>query len=399
MTERIILISVILLLLCLLLTGVFLVRRHLHGLADQYDGKIASLESSVAALEAALASDGKDTATEEEAKRNQWIIVTDYADNSGKTDVSDILQNLINRNPNSTLYFPDGVYRLDKPICTPANPTRSVDLQLSNYAILRASADWSSEEAMIRLGGQNAMNDIATPGSFYSFTGGIVDGRGRANGISIESGRETAIRNVSIKNTVVGIHIHTGANSNSSDADIYNVNIVGTGGNDSVGVLLDGYDNTLTNMRIANVHRGIHLRSSGNMLRNIHPLYYMDSSVYKDSCGFYDEGGNNWYDYCYSDQFSTGFYIAGNLSNVYDSCFCFWYSGKEGPEIAFRTGGRFNSLVTSIKVGFHGDSKENLLLALGETGGSGVIQYALSNGRPLTGTDHTLHMAGKVLTP
>ena len=58
MTERIILISVILLLLCLLLTGVFLVRRHLHGLVDQYDGKIASLESSVAAPEAALGETG-----------------------------------------------------------------------------------------------------------------------------------------------------------------------------------------------------------------------------------------------------------------------------------------------------------------------------------------------------
>ena len=48
-------------------------------------------------------------------------------------------------------------------------------------------------------------------------------------------------------------HIKKGANNLSSDADITGVNIVGNGTTDSIGVLIEGFDNTLTNMRIANV--------------------------------------------------------------------------------------------------------------------------------------------------
>ena len=379
---------------CIMLAGCGVSQAQLDEITAMYDAKIAALEASVAALQT---DDGEENVTKDDARDRGWIIVTDYIDNLGRTDVSDELQEIIDSNPNRTIYFTDGAYRIDKPICTPADPACSVDLHLSNYAAIRAGAKWSSKDAMIRLGGIHPKNDIASLGSFYSFTGGIVDGRGVANGISIESGRETAVRNVSIKNTVVGLHIMYGANSGSSDADIYNVNIVGCGGDKSVGVLIQGYDNTLTNMRIANVHYGINLQSSGNMLRNIHPLYYRGSSTYVRSCGFYDAGGNNWYDYCYSDQFCTGFYIKGNLSNVYDSAFCYWYNGSDGKETAMRTGGKFNSLVTSIRVGFHKDSKENVVLDVGETGGNGVLQYVLVNESRVTDNLYKKYVAGKVI--
>ena len=78
-------------------------------------------------------------------------------------------------------------------------------LQLSNYAVIRAMPTWNHTEAMIRLGGIYPANDILTCGSNYSLTGGIIDGAGVAHGVSIDSGRETAIRNVSIKNVKVSI--------------------------------------------------------------------------------------------------------------------------------------------------------------------------------------------------
>ena len=132
---------------------------------------------------------------------------------------------------------------------TPANPSKSVDLQLSNYAVIRAAENWSGD-SLIHLGGKDAANDTHTAGSNYSLTGGVLDGSGLANGVSIDSGRETAIRNVSVKNTPVGIKVNYGANSGSSDADISNVNIIGTGATDSVGIYVEGYDNTFTNIRI-----------------------------------------------------------------------------------------------------------------------------------------------------
>ncbi len=382
------------LLLCFVLTGCGVSEEMLAEITAGYEARIARLEASMAELEEKADAPVED---EESAREKEWIVVTDYIETDGHNDVSSALQKLINDNPRRTLYFPDGVYMLDQPISTPADPAISVDLQLSNYAIIRAGKKWSSGGAMIRLGGIAPKNDIATPGSVYSLTGGIIDCGGRADGISIESGRETAIRNVSIKNSVIGIHIFRGTNSNSSDSDIYNVNIVGAGTDESIGVLIEGYDNTLTNMRIANVQCGVKLQSSGNMLRNIHPLYYDGSTTYTYSYGFYDAGGNNWYDYCYSDQFRTGFYVKGNLSNVYDNCFCFWYSGNGDAQIAMRTGGKFNSLVTSIRVGFHADAKKTVLLEPGAEGGEGVIEYALVDTDRLTGKAHEPYIIGKLI--
>ena len=149
-----------------------------------------------------------------------YIIATDFLPADGVTDLSDALQGLIDANPNRTIFFPDGTYLLTKPVCTPAHPEKSVALRLSNYAVFRPSDDWSSDEALVRLGASHSANDIRTIGSNYSFTGGIIDGRGIANGISIDGGRETMIRDVSIKHTPIGLHIKTGANNRSSDADI-----------------------------------------------------------------------------------------------------------------------------------------------------------------------------------
>lgn len=397
MNKRIISIASSLLLAGTMLTGCGVSQSQLDSIIAEYDTKIAELEASVSSLESTLANSGTENVTTDEARERQWVIATDYVDNTGRNDVSDDIQKLIDDNPNSTIYFPDGKYRIDKPISTPATPKKSVDLHLSNYAMIYVGDSWDSDEAMIRLGAASPENDIYTVGSNYSFTGGIVNGKGIANGISIESGRETAIHDVSIKNTIVGIHVKYGANSGSSDADIYNVNIVGTGKDNSIGVLLQGYDNTVTNMRIAKVHTGVKLQSSGNMLRNIHPLYIMGTSTYSKSVGFLDENGNNWFDYCYSDQFCTGFYLKNDISDVFDSCFCFWYNGDNGREVAIKTGGKFNSLVTSIRVGFHSNSKTNLILDCGASGGNGAFQYILTNSSRVTGDDHKAYLEGKII--
>ena len=128
-----------------------------------------------------------------------YIVVTDTVAADSGEDVSSEIQALIDANPNRTIYFPDGEYLLSKPIYTPAEPTKSVSLELSDFAVLKATEDWQSGEAVVQLGGIHPANDTATNGSNYSLEGGIIDGSGVANGVSINSGRETAVRNVSIK--------------------------------------------------------------------------------------------------------------------------------------------------------------------------------------------------------
>ena len=305
-----------------------------------------------------------------------YIIVTDTVPADGKTDVADMIQKIIDDNPNRTIYFPDGVYLLSHPIATPAKPSLSVDLRLSNYAVLKAAPGWNDPEAIVRLGGKVPFNDIRTNGSNYSLTGGIIDGSMVANGISIDSGRETKIRDVSIKHTKIGIHIKRGANSGSSDADILSVNIVGNKARDSIGVLVEGFDNTFSNMRIADVYVGLDIRSSGNSFRNLHPLYTCGWNDYGDSTGFWDRsGGNNWYSFCYSDQFAIGFHLARSIHSTFESCFCFWYAGIGPHEIGILCDESFNSMFDSFTCNFNGKSPKSIVLKEGKPGGQGLLLY------------------------
>lgn len=309
-----------------------------------------------------------------------YIIATDYMPADGITDVSEHLQELINENPNSTIFFPDGVYLISKPILTPANPKKSVDLQLSNFACLKVSDNWTSDEAMIRLGAKDPSNDISTPGSNYGINGGIIDGSGKAKAISIDGGRETYIRNVNIKNAPVGIHIKSGANNGSSDADINSVNIVGTGSLDSIGVLVEGFDNTLTNIRIANVFTGVEISSGGNMLRNVHPLFYISDDTYdhyNESVGFRVNNPMNWFDYCYSDQFAIGFDTMGG--GIFKNCFCWWYSDKEPLHLAVRSKlPFFGNVDTMVIGGSHHPDYPNQFMDLENVSEIGVIENIIS---------------------
>ncbi|MGN0852941.1 MAG: glycosyl hydrolase family 28-related protein, partial [Kiritimatiellia bacterium] len=309
-----------------------------------------------------------------------FVSVADHVPADGKTDVSDALQKLIDSNPNRTLWFSDGTYLLSKPICTPARPESSVDLRLSNYAIIKAAPDWSSSEAMVRLGAIHPANDIRTPGSNYSFTGGIIDGSGVAKGISIDGGRETKVRDVSMKRVLVGLHIKPGANSGSSDCDIGDVNIVGNRATNSIGVLVEGHDNTLSNMRIADVYVGVRLLGAGNSLRNIHPLFTCGYDAYEQSIGFDDRNWNTWMDFCYSDHFSVGFNLAPNTSGVYHKCFTMWYAANpRRRHTAIRAEGEFRTIFRDFTIGFKNDEAVNAVLEVGQAGGKGRIDNLRAN--------------------
>ena len=328
-----------------------------------------------------------------------YVIATDYVEvNTGK-DVSDELQKLILDNPNRTIFFPDGVYTLAKPICTPANPVHAVHLELSKFAVLKAADGWTEKEAIVRLGAAEPWNDICTNGSNYGIIGGIIDGNGVANGISIDSGRETIIREVSIKHTQIGIHIKHGANSKSSDADIMNVNIVGNSMPESMGVLIEGSDNTLTNMRIAHIEIGVKILAPSQFLKNIHPLYCYGKNLegrYEKSCAFWDDTlMESWYNNCYSDQFSTGFRMKGGARLTYADCFCFWYKAEKLTR-GFDVAGKFDSIIRNCRVHFNWNSHDdNSYITVEEKGGNGIIENPITE--RVTDDTYKDYLVGKVL--
>lgn len=317
------------------------------------------------------------------------ILATRYMPADGSRDVTDDIQRLIDSHPNRTIYFPDGVYKVSRPILTPADPKRSVMLELANYARLQATGDWAEGGAVVRLGASHPANDISTPGSNYGLRGGIIDGNNVADGVSVDGGRETVVQDVSIKHVRVGVHIKRGVNNGSSDADISGVNIVGNNTKSSVGVLVEGYDNTFTNMRIAAVNIGVRLKSGGNVLRNIHPLYINGPEQdYATTRGFVVEASGNWLDYCYSDTFATAFWLGKGVSVSMVNCYTMWYTGFDKPEVCIWCDGKFDSYVSGIRCDFAvSRNVPSFTLLHAEPGGKGVLTNSIVPAAKLSADD------------
>ena len=306
------------------------------------------------------------------------VLATDYAAADGVTDAADALQRCIDENPHRTIYFPDGEYLLSHPIATSADPARAVTLRLSDFAFLKAAPDWAHTNAMVRLGARAPANNNRAPGSVYGLYGGNLDGAGRATGLSIESGRETRVQNVAIKRCHVGIHVKRGANSGSSDCDIRDIDMTGNNEPGSIGLLVEAFDNTFTNFRMVDFQTGVRLRGSGNFLTNVHPLLSGVSTrkFFADTVGFDDNGGNNSYVRCYSDQFSTGWLFGAKSDNAdLDGCIVYWYDSNPGKRhTAIRCEGRFTALVDDLWAGFRDTKATNAVLLVGEAGGHGVLR-------------------------
>ena len=303
------------------------------------------------------------------------VVITDYVQpNTGK-DVSDEIQKVIRKNSNKTIYFPDGEYVVSKAIETSGNPTHSVSLHLSEGAVIKASDDWGNGGAVVSLGGLENYNSIYINGSNYYFYGGTVDGNGKADGIDISSGRETAIRGVDIINTRIGIHIKKGANGGSSDADMRDITIKGNGRVGSIGVKVVGSDNTFTNIDIENVQTGFEIGGGGNFLRQVRAkMTFVGDEVpfgYEYSVGFSVVGGTTWFDTCSSEQFATGFSFASQTI-IFRACSASWYSAAGNKEVAFACTGSYKASIVNARVDFRADAtNRSFLNASG--GGDGVI--------------------------
>ena len=325
-----------------------------------------------------------------------YVMVTDYLKPDTGADVSEAIQKLIDENPNRTLYFPDGVYLLSKPITTSADPAKTVSFKLSNFAHFKAMDTWETRsEPLFKLGATDMTDEFASATYHYSLEGGIFDGADKADAIWIMGAGNVSIRYSSIKNTVVGIHVKANdAEGNGPTVDVHTVNIVGSGTVDSYGVILDTNDNTLTNMRIASNLIAIKLTGSENFLRNLHPLFIFEAplnsvEVYKQSVAFYDEGKQNFYDNCYNDQFATGFYFSKDTASIMDCCFNYWYSEKYAVHNSYVCEGQFNGIIrySSSDVGHADKGTECNFLLVGEAGGKGTIDTVYFNPEKVSEND------------
>ena len=328
-----------------------------------------------------------------------YVVITDHVKANTGADLSREIQKVINQNPKSVIYFPDGEYVISSPIATPADGDLSVALKLSDNAIIKASDDWSDSNAMIRLGGMNERNDINVRGSNYYLEGGIIDGNGKAKGVSIDHGRETSVRDVTIVNTSVGLTVRLGANGGSSDADIENIRIYGNGALSSIGLQIQGWDNTFSNMQIANVQIGVKIETAANLLRDIHVTYVQSGKLetaYRSSIGFLDTGDRNWYDNCTSEGFCTGFEIRSSRS-ILSSCVAKWYPDQTSKQICLYTPNAWGSVARSCAAYFTAPKENCEYLIEDQNGGKGQIIDPVFDETRVNREDYKAHLCGKVV--
>lgn len=288
---------------------------------------------------------------------DDYVYVTDYIVNNTEEDLVYFLQEIIDKNPQRTIYFPDGLYVISQPLLTSANPRESVSIQLSDGAVIKASSNWKNRggNAMICLGGAKSENDIVSFGSYYVLSGGTLDANNRANCISVDGGRESVIKNICLKNPRTGIFIEYGVNGGSSDIDIEDITIIGSGLIGSIGIDSIGCDNTYTNIRIYDMEKGLI-----NALGDVTNVYIINTqkSAKLNTVGI----TNPWrMSNCFTVNCDVGYELSSS-SIVFD-CISAWTSEEYTSQTMFDTKGN-KALISGCRAYFSKGNDANTNLAL-----------------------------------
>ena len=291
---------------------------------------------------------------------SEYIVVTDYVSaNTGK-DLYAALQKLIDLNPGRTLYFPDGEYQISRSLQTTSKPEESTSFYFSSNAILKAHESWVNDgglRSLIALGAKETVNNIKIPGSNFYVMGGIFVCNGRCDGISIDAGRETLIKDVVILNSRYGIHIKEGTNNTSSDADIDDVRIVGNGQLNSAGIVIIGADNTISNARISNTQTGI---SSGTTYWGAN-ITVENTAKFENATAFNGLTGK-FLSNCVSVDYDIGFNARGG-GGFMKQCTAIWTSDFAQKRVAFYSSGEMNVAIIGCKAIFPDNSVPNYFLS------------------------------------
>lgn len=241
------------------------------------------------------------------------------------------IQHGINKFHHHTLYFPSGTYLITQPLAIGTTNAEQVDFKLESDATIKTN---TSIDSLLEIGKYEGAWQRDTNGAIVTIDGGVWDATNTQHAIYLTSNRKnTMLRNMEINNvSTCGIYIAKGTNtSESSDANIDNVNINGTGsGGESTGMELRGYDNKIRNVRINSCKIGVY-DLSGNIFQNIHVLGVwttgtLNQTNYEKTIGFKIEGyGVSNYNQCYSDTMGTAFEFNTDMKVYLTGCQSYHY--------------------------------------------------------------------------
>lgn len=308
-------------------------------------------------------------------------------------DASEALQAFIDECPNMTIYIPAGTYTLYNPIRTSAKPTRTVALQLDDNAVLKAAGGWNHSAPMITLGTSGEYNTTAEAGYFYYFDGGTIDCSGVAEGIAVECGRNIQVRNINIINTKLGFNIKNGTNGGSSDADIFNLNIVGNGKSGSVGMKCAGFDNIFANIKISNCQTGMYFNGGGVNCRDF-DISLDNPEIMEGSVAVECKSTDNWFVNFNITDYQQAFRMQPNWNGrpVIDNLTVDWTrSGERRHEVFSFPNGGFNAEARNIIVKFNQNNNatyNRILTEKTHDGEGSITNLVIEDPSLVTGTYH-----------
>lgn len=331
------------------------------------------------------------------ARKLGYIVVTDFLDANTGEDLSDKIQEIINKNPRHTIYFPDGVYTIANPIKTSSNAAKAVSLHLSENAVIKAADRWLGKaEYMVQLGVIDETFSINETGTNYYIYGGVIDGNNKAKGLILEGGRETSIRNLSIKNATQGFKIAYNEAYGSNDSDTEWLTVEGSGFAGSIGIIVDGLDNTLSNIRVSGFEIGVQLTRGGNLIHNIQTRYVPSEQIdFANTKGFLDTSGN-WYDGCTAYDFAVAFHAHSSAISFYNDCAAYWTAPMGERNVAFETDGRLSASITNFRAEFCEGVTNEILLTYADNG-KGILKDPIFDQTLVASDGYKKYLVGKVV--
>lgn len=277
----------------------------------------------------------------------QWGV---YGD--GVNDDTRAIQNCIDKNAKTIIYFPNGTYGISASLIVDKNNDKAVLLDLQNAKIL-ALGSFPTDTYMINIGGKG------DTGSGYRNTkylngikNGVVDGNGVADkGLLIQGTHLSTVTDISITGiNKKGMQIDVANDNSSYDGYVDRVIIWGTEQENSVALEITGSDNKISHVRTGGFTTGIKITGGGNFLFRCHPLGWLANIA--GTIGFNITGENTYLTECYSDGFNTALQFGANTINVKDF-FALFNGVNDSESVLFNnTGSVYKSIIDNVYADF-----------------------------------------------
>jgi hypothetical protein len=238
-------------------------------------------------------------------------------------------------------------------------------------AIIQATDTFPANSYVLDIGA-NGVGSIGSEGAPIpvpcTITGGIIKGgTDTFGGVRIKNTCRVTAENIYIVGVKKeGFRIDRAANSLSSDIRVNNIQIKGTGEDESKGLIVHGYDNKISRVFTYKFQYGIYVDGGGNLITDCHPLGWIGYKGSTYGVGFYDDSTDNQYHKCYSDGFDIAFKAGPNCARAKSvDMYVLYATGRAGifysshsavcTAVFFRANVNFNSGQTNNII-INGDS-------------------------------------------